>query len=328
MAAAYLLAGNGYPDVKKALETLLVDPDILVRLTAAEVLFGDGARSAEHATRYRYAEAIAAEARVAELAQVIEKSGMKEQYAATRDMMALGRPACRALAGLAERESVLGLSATYALQEIRAKGPTAPPAWTHGIETKLDEVVVNANLSSKSLSGAVAELSRLSGIRIDLDERLRDRPSLLGFKITGSTLRRALTYLCRLHDARFLMKDGGVYVTEEENLWDGATLLLLDVRDLVADGFSSDWDGALRAAFAGDPYAWVCDPAMGGSVEYRDGFLVLMSPANGSDPDGRGHAAPIARHLDRIRRERGLPPAGGTWPTPPSADDTGTEEAP
>jgi hypothetical protein len=328
MAAAFLLAGNSWPEAKTALETLLSDPDVLVRLTASEALFGDRARSTELANRYRYAEALAAERRAADLAAVISSSSLEQQYKATQELIGLGRPVCRALLRLAEGDGTLNRSAAFGLQEIRTRHKNACPQWTRDVEALLDTVIDEIDLGNRDPTEALGILSKASGVKLVLDNpRGLGQLPTFGGRFSNCTLRSILDTLCTANRLRYKMYARGLLITLHENLWDGQALVLLDVRDLAARDPAIDWSEFITGAYPGDSLVY-CLPdsewSKGDLRAYRNGFLILMPIANNSDPDGRLHVLPLVRHLEERRRELGLPPAGGVWPAWPR-EEQGSE---
>ncbi|MHC4247827.1 MAG: hypothetical protein ACYS9X_01735 [Planctomycetota bacterium] len=323
-AAAWLFRGYYHGDMEETLKGSLDDPDIIVRLSAAERLFCVEAHAETNAERYRYSEAVVAERKVRDLASAIRGGDLAAQYRATRKMMAFGRPAARALGMLAMDDGAVGLSAQYALQEIGRAHENVPPAWLPEIERKLKTQEVTLRFGSRPFDETLSEMSKLAGISIWKGDYLDRELVTSAFSAENVPVGMLLEWICRENDCRYLIRDRGVVICEQENMWDGAAWLVLDVRDLEAAGLDAQWEKRLKSAITEEQCPWLWDVGYGGWVgETSHGFISLWPPSNNSDPDGRLHASTIVRYLDGLRTEMGLGPAWEPWP---SWDDVQPEE--
>ncbi len=253
VAAAFVAGRTRHPDAESLLTELLNDPDMIVRRIAAQSLFGVRAFRDETARRYRYAEVLAAEERARALADEIARHGLKKEdegkvdkrldheteeewndrldaqirainrraYEATRELIALGRPAAWQLHLLCSHpDEEVALSAAYAFQEIDRRAENVAPLWAQEIAQEIKpklEKPVSFDFKDKPVADAMVELSRLGGIEISFSPDYEwkgwdGRPHLITLTLKSMSLGLALKWILRLHDLDYTIANGGIVV--------------------------------------------------------------------------------------------------------------------
>ena len=338
-AAAFVAGQTPHPDAEPLLRKLLDDPDVIVRRIAAQSLFGVRALRKETAAHYRYTEVLTAEEKCRALAVEIARGGLDEEGAsrsethgpateeerddrlqaeirtvkmraheATREMIALGRPAVWQLHRLTSHwKEEVALSAAYAFQEIGRRTANVAPLWVAGVERKLKQEVEFA-FKDTPLTDAMAELSRLSGVEIRLSPDYKGKgwdgePHLVTLEVKAMPLELALKWILRFHDLDYTISDGGIVVGWKMRIRYDVGPFFVDVRDLEATGLQPDWMQRFNDEVLGeDP--WLGVPELATGLWNRGGILVIVVEEGPGRPE---MMRPILAHLNKLREERGLP---------------------
>lgn len=301
--SALLLSEFTREQNQELLSELLKDNDPVVRRAAAESFYGaKDFRKHGNPKRHDFETVLKAEEKARTLFSDIKKA--KNVYESTQRLIHLGWLAILEIGKhVNDLENSEGLSATYARQEILANRKNIFPDWAEKIRKNLKKTI---SLDFKEMQ--TMEMFRQFGKQIDIPIKIRQEFELgrekeaASIHFTDAKAVVVLQWLSRLADAEFLLKEESLYFTKS-TLWDGATRILLDVRDLEEhDNYA--WAKLLSAEV---PEAWErFSPEQGTSYEYKNGFLIFWSPTCGGDPQGRWTLKPIAIFLNKLRAKRRL----------------------
>ena len=106
-----------------------------------------------------------------------------------------------------------------------------------------------------------------------------------------------------LHESDLIwdINEGQLIVDVPEKRWSGASLVLVDVRDLSSAGITSDWAALLNEKVFAEEGAWVGDTLKGFAFENRNGFIYMTVPSSNDDPRGYQTAIRIEEYLSDLR---------------------------
>jgi hypothetical protein len=109
----------------------------------------------------------------------------------------------------------------------------AASAQNRQIERKLDDTVVSFSFTDQPLQEALDFLGTLGGVNIVLDRRQAEDAQTVTLKLSNVTLRTALKFLTEQVELRWIVRDGLVFISDEEGTRQEPVTAVYEVGDLL-----------------------------------------------------------------------------------------------
>jgi tetratricopeptide (TPR) repeat protein len=122
--------------------------------------------------------------------------------------------------------------------------------WAARINDALQTAKVSFDFDKKPLQDVVAHLGTVSGLNIVLDpEAVRDGPLDVTLRVKDMPLQSALNWTLKLAGLKYTLKDGAIFISAPERLYEKPVLRMYEVTDLTID--ITKFEGR-QQALAGD----------------------------------------------------------------------------
>lgn len=122
---------------------------------------------------------------------------------------------------------------------------TAPVAGAstsdRAVYRKLEDVVVSFTFNEQPLEEALDFLSTLGGVNIVVDKRKIEPGKTVTLKLADATLLSAIKLVAEQVGVKWIVRDGVVYLSDEEGVKQEPVTVVVDVSDLLA--VPPDFDG-------------------------------------------------------------------------------------
>ena len=304
--AAFRLADWKCGERDAMLDELLADNDLLVRYAAAKAKFGVKAGNSENVKRFSIQDVVQAMLTIQKPIEALSTGSLKDKFAATQDLIKIGRPALPGLSSANQSDQTVQLSLLYAVQEIEAAYVNVQPKWADEIQNKLKREV-SFEFKEVPLADAIKHVAKST----EIDIKFHEFVTRGGFEKTPVSLRVkdmkasvALEWIVKLTDMEFVFQEKTIQINRQPNIACGPEYIIVDVRDLEAAGVPAI---AWKELLPRDVQGVVFDAVIGSGYFASHGFLVLVTPMSGAGY-GRVWTRPIVEYLNSVRKTLDLKP--------------------